>query len=187
MGGFQFMESWEGAEMTICRLAAMVTLAFICSSAKSQSIASLMGVPENHCSVAQGTVDGKTFVCEVWDGDPQKFSNSLQLEIYRNQQLVTTIKTGDPIREWHFWKNGEQLSIHAARQGEVGTYRLYETTGGKQVDQAKSVSIRTICPNGPRIVQNWMTNRCQKAQHILSSEPCGLQNFLSRSSRSIQV
>lgn len=40
--------------------------------------------------MAQSTEDGKTFVCMVWDNDPQKFSNPLQLEIYRNQQLVVT-------------------------------------------------------------------------------------------------
>jgi len=126
--------------MMIRRLAAVVSFALFYSSAESQSIASLMGVAENHCSVAQSTEDGKTFVCMVWDGDPKKFSNPLQLEIYRDLQLVATINTGDPIREWHFWKNGEQLSIHSGRQGEVGIYRLYETARGKQVEQAKSVS-----------------------------------------------
>jgi hypothetical protein len=61
----------------------------------------------------------------VWDNDPEKFSDPLQLKIYRNPVLVVTIKPGTRIREWHFWKNEEQLSIHAGIQGDVGTYRLY--------------------------------------------------------------
>jgi len=126
--------------MTICQVVGVVTLALFCSSAEAQSITTLMGVAENHCSVAQSTEDGKTFVCMVWDNDPQKFSNPLQLEIYRNQQLVVTIKPGTPIREWHFWKNGEQLSVHAGVQGDVGTYRLFDAATGKPVDQVNSVS-----------------------------------------------
>jgi hypothetical protein len=58
--------------MTICRIAAVVTLAVFCSRVESQSIANLMGVPENHCSVAQ-SIDGETFACMVWDNNPQKF------------------------------------------------------------------------------------------------------------------
>jgi hypothetical protein len=126
--------------MTICQVVGVVTLAPFYSSAESQSIATLMGVAENHCSVAQSTEDGKTFACMVWDNDPQKFSDPRQLEIYRNQQLVVTIKPGTPIREWHFWKNGEQLSVHAGIQGDVGTYRLYDAATGKLVDQVNSVS-----------------------------------------------
>ena len=126
--------------MTICQVVGVVTLALFCSSAEAQSITTLMGVAENHCSVAQITEDGKTFACMVGNNDPQKFSNPLQLEIYRNQQLVVTIKPGTPIREWHFWKNGEQLSVHTGKQGDVGTYRLYDAATGKLVDQVNSVS-----------------------------------------------
>jgi len=132
--------------METCRVAALLTLALFCSRAKPQSIASLMGVAENHCSVAQGTEDDKTFVCMVWDGDPEKFSRPLQLEIYRDRHRVATIESGIPIIEWHLWKNGEQLSVHAGRQGETGTYRLYQTATGKQVDQAKSVSSPSDLP-----------------------------------------
>jgi hypothetical protein len=140
--------------MTICRVAAVVTLALFYSKVECQSIAALMGVSENHCSVAQSTEDGKTFACMVWDNDPQKFSNPLQLEIYRNQQLLVTIKPGTPIREWHFWKNGEQLSIHAGIQGEIGTYRLYNTATGKVVDQVNSVS-------NPSELPQWAKDRSE--------------------------
>jgi hypothetical protein len=132
--------------MTICQVVGVVTVALCCSSAESQSITTPIAVAENHCSVAQSTQDGKTFACTVWDNDPQKFSDPLQLEIYRDQQLVVTIKSGTPIREWHFWKNGQQLSVHAGIQGDVGTYRLYDAATGKLVDQVNSVSSPSELP-----------------------------------------
>ena len=71
---------------------------------------------------------------------------SRQLEIYRNKQLVVTIKSGTPIWEWHFRENGEQLSVHAAIQGDVGSYRLHDTATGKLVDQVNSVSSPSELP-----------------------------------------
>jgi hypothetical protein len=140
--------------MAIWRLTTALTFALLCSTVESQSITTLMGVPEHHCSVAESTEDAKTFACMVWDNDPQKFSSPLQLEIYRNQQLVVTIKPGTPIREWHFWKNGEQLSIHAGRQGDIGTYQLYDTATGKQVEQVNSAS-------SPSELPQWAKDRSQ--------------------------
>jgi len=103
----------------ICRIAGFVALTLSCSAANSQSqwITTLMaGMPEHHCSEARGTEDGKAFVCTVWDSDPQKFSAPRQLEVYRNRQPIVTIEPGTPIREWHFWNRGEQLSRRRARR-----------------------------------------------------------------------
>jgi len=113
-----------------------------------------MGVPDDHCSEVQSTVDGKTFACMVWDNDPQKFSNPPQLEIYRDHQRVATIEPGTPIREWHFWSDGEQLSIHTGGRGDVGTFRLYDTATGKQIDQVNSVS-------SPRDLPQWAKDRSE--------------------------
>lgn len=124
--------------MTVCQVVGVVILALSCSSAVSQSPATK--VAENHCTIAQGTEDGKTIACMVWDNDPQNFSNPRQLEIYRNEKLVFTIEPGAPIREWHFWKNGEQIAIHTGIQDSVGTYGLYDAATGKLVEQANSVS-----------------------------------------------
>jgi hypothetical protein len=141
----------------ICRVVGFVALALSCSAANSQSqwITTLMaGMPEHHCSEAQGTEDGKAFVCTVWDNDPQKFSAPRQLEVYRNRQPIVTIEPGTPIREWHFWNRGEQLSIHTGVQGDVGTYQLYETATGKLVDQVSQ-------PSSPSKLPQWAKDRSQ--------------------------
>jgi len=140
--------------MTICRLAAVVAFVFFCSRVESQANATSITLSDGHCSEVQSTEDGKTSACMVWDNDPEKFSSPLQLEIYRNQRLVVTIEPRSPIREWHFWKNGEQLSIHSGKQGDVGTFRLYDTATGKQVDQVISVS-------SPRDLPQWAKDRSE--------------------------
>jgi hypothetical protein len=78
--------------------------------ALAQSAEEVMGVKEGHCSEAQGTVDGKTFACMVWDNDQAKFYDPTQIEVYRGHKRVYTIETGNPIRDWHFWKDGQQLA-----------------------------------------------------------------------------
>jgi len=111
--------------MLACRFVALIALV---SCAEAQTIEALMGVGEGHCSVALGALDGKTFACQVWDHDRGQFDHPAVLEIYRDQRRVTAIKPGEVIAEWHFWNNGEQISVHTAN-----TYRLYDTTTGKQI------------------------------------------------------
>ena len=139
----------------IYRVVVFAVLALSCSRMHSQSITALMGgVPEDHCSVAQGTEDGKTIACQVWDNDPQRFSDPLQLEVYRNRHLIVTIEPGTPIREWHFWKSGEQLSVHTGVRGDVGTYQLYDAATGKLVAQVDS-------PSSPGKLPQWAKDRSQ--------------------------
>lgn len=139
----------------ICRVVAFAALALSCSASNSQSIETLMGgVPEHHCSEAQSTVDGKTIACVVWDNDPQKFSAPLQLELYRNRHLIVTIEPGTPVQEWHFWKKGEQLSLHTGIRGDVGTYQLYETATGKLLEQVNP-------PSSPNKLPQWAKDRSQ--------------------------
>jgi hypothetical protein len=90
----------------------------------------------------------------VWDNDPEKFSEPRQLEVYQNRQLIVTIQPGAPIRQWHFWKTGDQLSIHTGVRGEAGTYQLYDTTTGKLVDEVNSPSSLSKLPQ-------WAKDRSQ--------------------------
>lgn len=148
----------------ICRVVAVVALTLSCSGANSQSITTLMGgVPEHHCSEAQGTVDGKSIACMVWDGDAEKFSHPRQLEIYRNQRLIVTIEPGAPIREWHFWKEGEQLSVHTG-MGTGGTYQLYDTATGKLVDQVNA-------PSNPSELPQWAKDRSELEDESVPEGP----------------
>ena len=94
-----------------------------------------MGIKEGHCSMSQGTVDGKTLACMVWDNDPARFSEPTQIEIYRDHKLKYTIQSGSPIWEWHFWKEGKQLAIHYGSQNGAEFYVLYDSRTGKEVDR----------------------------------------------------
>lgn len=109
----------------------MMAAAFV-SSAEAQTIDPMTGVAEDHCSVAQASApDGRTVACQVWDHDPEEFTRPVKIEIYHDRRIIATIKPGEPIAEWHYWKKGEQISVHAG-----DTYRLYNTTTGRQIAQA---------------------------------------------------
>jgi hypothetical protein len=118
----------------------ILVFAFSSSCATAQSAEELMRVKEGHCSVAQGTIDGRTFACQVWDNDAEKFSNPVEIEIYRNHKRIVTIEPGGHIREWHFWKGGNQIAIHFGTQDTLGTYTLYDTGSGIQVDRLSPVT-----------------------------------------------
>lgn len=119
----------------VCLFAPFLMVALWHPSALAQSAEEMMRVKEGHCSLAQGTVDGKTFACMVWDHDPARFSNPTQIEIYRRHKRVYAIEPGSPIREWHFWREGKELAVYYGTKDELGTYALYETSTGQQVDR----------------------------------------------------
>jgi hypothetical protein len=76
----------------------------------------------------------------VGDNDDQNFSNSTQIEVYRNRQLVLTIETDAPIREWHFWKEGKQLSVQVGKRADRGAEELFNLTGRTRTSRLDSVS-----------------------------------------------
>ena len=135
-------------------------VAFWYPSALAQSAEEMMGVKEGHCSLAQGTVDGKTFACMVWDHDPAMFSNPTQIEIYRRHKRIYTIEPGSPIREWHFWREGKELVVYYGTKDELGTHALYETRTGQQVDRVPG------SPQ-PRSLPQWTKSQSQLAEESL--------------------
>ncbi|HEY1964290.1 MAG TPA: hypothetical protein VGG59_05135, partial [Acidobacteriaceae bacterium] len=111
--------------------------------------------PNNsHCSVMQGTPDNQTIACQVWDRSPERFAAPLQIEIYRQGRKMATIEAGEPILEWHFWKDGKQLAIHFGRQDGSGGYALYDTVTAIQVGEAPA----SLAPN--RLPQ-WAKSQAQ--------------------------
>ena len=61
------------------------------------------------CSELRETPDRQTFGCRVMPGrNPGNDMTTLQLEIYRNCGHKVIIEPGALIRDWRFWKNGEQ-------------------------------------------------------------------------------
>jgi hypothetical protein len=100
----------------------------------------LPGVMEGHCSEISGNADNTSLVCLVWDRRPENFSEPCQLQIYRRGEQPQTIELGEPIREWHFWRNGKQLAIHFGAQGPSGNFALYDTASGKQIERVSGIS-----------------------------------------------
>jgi len=128
--------------------------------AVAQSAEEMMGVKEGHCSLAQGTVDGKTFACMVWDNDPAKFSNPTQIEVYRGRKLVFTIQGGAPIDEWHFWQEGQRLAVHYGTNEGPDIYVLYDARTGTQL-------VRVTGTSQPRMLPQWAKSPSQLAQESL--------------------
>jgi hypothetical protein len=124
------------------RLGAILFMLFWCSTVIAQSPEKLIGVSEGHCSEIRGNPDNQTFACLVRPRNPESFSEPRQIEIYRGVKLIQTIEPGEPILEWHFLKDGEQLAVHSGTPNDRGTYALYDTTAGVQIDRA-SDSIET--------------------------------------------
>jgi len=137
-------------------------------SAEAQSIAELMGVKEGHCSMAQGTVDGKTFACMVWDNDPERFSLPTQIEIYRGRKLKYTIQSGSPIWEWHFWKEGKQLAVHYGSQHGAAFYVLYDSRTGAEAERV------AYSPESRRLPE-WAKSQWVRAEESLPEGPTFLQ------------
>lgn len=110
-------------------------------SAEAQSTANHVGPSQDHhCSEVKSTLNGETSGCMVWDGVDQNFSNPTQIEIYRNHELLEKIETDAPIREWHFWDEGEQLSVHVGKRDDRGAYELFDLTTGERIAKLDSVS-----------------------------------------------
>jgi hypothetical protein len=141
-------------------LGVFVTVASWTQGAAAQSAEEMMGVKQDHCSISQGTLDGRTFACMVWDHDPARFSDPTQIEIYRGHKKMYTIQPGSPIREWHFWHDGKQLAVHYGFNGKLGTFALYDAATGKQLDRLPG-SLQA------RMLPQWAKSPSQLAQESL--------------------
>ena len=128
--------------------------------AMAQSVEEMMGVKQDHCSMAQGTVDCRTFACMVWDNDPARFSEPTQIEVYRGHKRIFTIAPGAPIREWHFWQDGRKLAINFGKKDGLGIYALYDARTGRRVE-------RTVGTRQTRMLPQWAKSPSQLAQESL--------------------
>jgi hypothetical protein len=135
-------------------LGAILFIVFWCSSGIGQTPEKWIGVSDGHCSEIRGSPDNQTFACLVWDRAPERFSEPRQIEIYTGMKRIQTIEPGTPILEWHFWKDGKQLAVHSGTRDTLGTYALYDTTTGVQIDRASD----SIEPSG---LPQWAKSRSQ--------------------------
>lgn len=145
-------------------IGAILFIFFCCSNVIAQTPEKLIGVSEGHCSEIVGTPGNQTFVCLVSKRSSERFSEPPQIEIYRGSKRIQTIEPGKPIIEWHFWKDGEQLAVHSGTRDTLGTYALYDTTTGVQIDRV-SDSIE------PGRLPQWAKSRSQLDDESVPESP----------------
>jgi hypothetical protein len=98
-----------------------------------------------HCLEVEVADDKQTIGCMVWlksEEPPQ----SLQLEIYLKDGQRKTIGPGAPIRDWHFWKGGQQVTVYSGPRDGPGTYGLYDTANARLVEKLAEPSDERLLP-----------------------------------------
>ncbi|HMD86610.1 MAG TPA: hypothetical protein VKO18_18135 [Terriglobia bacterium] len=91
----------------------------------------------SHCSESIFAPDRQTFGCRVKGPlQPNGYWESLILEIYRKGGQRTNIQPGAPIGEWHFWKDGQEVSVCSYPSGGTEMHILYNAATGQVVEKA---------------------------------------------------
>jgi hypothetical protein len=98
-----------------------------------------------YCLEVRVADDSQTVGCMVRlksEEPPQ----SLQLEIYLKGGNRHTIEPGAPIRDWHFWKAGQQVTVYSGSRDGSGTYALYDTASTRLVEKLAEPSDESMLP-----------------------------------------
>jgi hypothetical protein len=89
-----------------------------------------------HCSEAHVANDLQTVGCAVvHDPEPGNPLPCYRLEIYRKGGAKETIEPGATIRDWHFWKDGEQVAVYYGPRDGQGTYALYDSATARVIEK----------------------------------------------------
>src|SRR5882762_4086366 len=78
-----------------------------------------------HCLGVSVADDKQTVGCMVWLKSEEP-PLSVELDIYLKGGQRKTIEVGAPIREWHYWKGGLQITVYSGSRNDLGTYALYD-------------------------------------------------------------
>lgn len=103
-----------------------------------------------HCGEAIVADDKQTVGCPVAEEPPQR----LRLELYLKGGQRRTIEPGAPIREWHFWEQGKQVTIYSGPRDGSGTYGLYDTKSARLIQKLTE-------PSDERLLPQWAKGRAQ--------------------------
>jgi hypothetical protein len=110
---------------------------------------------QGHCSWVEVASDKQTVGCLVIRGlEPEQFSQSLQLEIFLKGGTKKTIEPGAPIRDWHFLKEGRQVSVYFGPPNAPGVYALYEAASARLIEKLPEPSDESLLPQ-------WAKTRAQ--------------------------
>jgi hypothetical protein len=108
---------------------------------------------KGHCLEVMVADDKQTVGCMVWlksEEPPQ----SLQLELYIKGGERKTIEPGAAIREWHFWEQGQQVTIYSGPRDGSGTYALYDAKSARLIQKLAE-------PSDERLLPQWAKGRAQ--------------------------
>jgi hypothetical protein len=141
----------------------ILSIALAGSSSVAQT-SIIPGVNEGHCSEIRGNAANTAFVCLVWDHQPENFSEPRQIQIFRKGEQPQTIESGEPIREWHFWRDGKQLAIHSGARGASGNFALYDTASGRPIERISGIS-------DPRALPEWAKSPSQLRDESVPEGP----------------
>lgn len=112
----------------------------------------------NHCWEAVGAVDQQTIGCAAKQGkDANDSMTSVRLEIYRKGGQKEIIEPGGPIREWHFWKDGEQVEVYSGPSNSPGTHALYDSATARLLEKVVEPPDESLLPQwakGPAQIED---------------------------------
>ncbi len=100
-----------------------------------------------HCSEVHEANDQQTVGCRVIQN--QELGNtvpSLRLEIYRKGGYKGIIEPGAPILDWHFWKDGQQVSVSSGLGNGPATYALYDSATARLIEKLPEPSDEGLLP-----------------------------------------
>ena len=103
-----------------------------------------------HCGEAMVADDKQTVGCLVSE-EPSQW---LRFELYLKGGERKTIEPGAPIREWHFWKQGQQVTIYSGPRDGSGTYALYDVKSARLIEKLAE-------PSDERLLPQWAKGRAQ--------------------------
>jgi hypothetical protein len=99
------------------------------------------------CSETLGVPNGRYMACSVKDDpQPENLMPSHKLEVYSRGGVKQTIQPGAPIRDWHFWNEGQQVAVHFGELGGKGMYGLYDSATGRMMQQLAEPSDDAMLP-----------------------------------------
>jgi hypothetical protein len=108
-----------------------------------------------HCMEATTAGDMQTIGCAVAVPlRPGESWQSLQLEIYLKGGLKKTIEPAAPIREWHFWKDGQFVAVYIGPLSGPGTFELFDTANARVVERVAEPADKGLLPQ-------WAKSRAQ--------------------------
>jgi len=103
-----------------------------------------------HCTEILFASDRQTVGCLVAVKDqgqnPDGPPPSLQLEIYLKGGDKRTIAPGAPIYEWHFWEDGQQVSVSSGLSKNSQRYALYESATAHLIEELPAPGEESMLP-----------------------------------------